>query len=342
MGEIAISICEYCNGEVALPFTCRRCKKLFCPEHKLPETHDCELLKKVRESRNIEKKKDVSCTNCDGTGWVKVTSHIKKRVEYRKCPRCTENWIPEPDKPDDALTRGERYEKWLKKHPYKNRPFLNISRKITFLTKKILVTISKMILLFIIVLIMVPSLRYPFVTLVFSTFPPDELTIEKAVFELTNEERQRVGLHPLSYNEDLHIIAKEHSKDMIERNYTSHYTPEGLSLTKRAEMKNIVFFTNLGENIIGTRLGIYEKVRFQNPEDGYTTPIEWSCSLVLTSKQIAKCAVEGWKDSPGHYKNIIYPDYEEIGVGVYCRYDRCKITQNFGAGIINVAKNPEN
>lgn len=91
-----MSICEYCNGEVALPFTCRRCGKLFCPEHKIPESHNCIELEKVRIPRNIEEKK---CSNCGGTGWVKVTSHIYKKVEYKKCPYCTT-----AKKPEEVIT----------------------------------------------------------------------------------------------------------------------------------------------------------------------------------------------------------------------------------------------
>lgn len=294
------------------------------------------MLKKIREPRNIEEKK---CYHCWGTGRVKVTSHINKKVVHRKCPHCTEKWIPEPDDvitpipPDDNLTPDE-------KKTVKERKKPGIFRKITSFTEDITGKIIAAIFLipFIILFIIITPLSYPFFTILFSVFPPDELAIEQAVFELTNEERQS----PLSYNEDLHSIAKEHSKDMVERGYFSHYTPEGLSPTDRARMKNISVIKYLGtsgntnyyaegiaENLIETSLGVYQWVSFENPETGYTTPTELRCFLVLTSKQIAKCAVEGWKDSPGHYGNIINPDYDEIGVGVYCRYDECRITQNF-------------
>ena len=33
--------CEYCEKEVLLPFTCPRCGKKLCAEHRLPENHNC-------------------------------------------------------------------------------------------------------------------------------------------------------------------------------------------------------------------------------------------------------------------------------------------------------------
>lgn len=36
MGECAI-----CEGDDGLPNRCRHCHRVFCAEHRLPETHDC-------------------------------------------------------------------------------------------------------------------------------------------------------------------------------------------------------------------------------------------------------------------------------------------------------------
>jgi len=33
--------CEYCGNECALPFTCQHCRGAFCPECRLPPSHQC-------------------------------------------------------------------------------------------------------------------------------------------------------------------------------------------------------------------------------------------------------------------------------------------------------------
>ena len=33
--------CQYCGRDEALPFKCQYCQGLFCPEHRLPESHAC-------------------------------------------------------------------------------------------------------------------------------------------------------------------------------------------------------------------------------------------------------------------------------------------------------------
>jgi len=36
-----IARCEYCGEEVILPFRCSLCSRYYCPEHRLPENHNC-------------------------------------------------------------------------------------------------------------------------------------------------------------------------------------------------------------------------------------------------------------------------------------------------------------
>lgn len=33
--------CHHCGEEEAIPFKCNRCDEVFCPEHRLPEKHEC-------------------------------------------------------------------------------------------------------------------------------------------------------------------------------------------------------------------------------------------------------------------------------------------------------------
>lgn len=36
--------CSYCNKEVELPFKCNYCGRLFCEDHRLPPSHECECI----------------------------------------------------------------------------------------------------------------------------------------------------------------------------------------------------------------------------------------------------------------------------------------------------------
>lgn len=36
--------CEYCGKKELMGFTCSYCDSYFCPEHRLPEKHDCSII----------------------------------------------------------------------------------------------------------------------------------------------------------------------------------------------------------------------------------------------------------------------------------------------------------
>jgi len=40
-----------CGGNEKLPFTCRRCGREFCSDHRLPENHDCSGLPGTHNAR---------------------------------------------------------------------------------------------------------------------------------------------------------------------------------------------------------------------------------------------------------------------------------------------------
>ena len=48
--------CEICGVDCDLPFKCNYCEHYYCPEHRLPESHDCSetwRVKAVRSARTI-------------------------------------------------------------------------------------------------------------------------------------------------------------------------------------------------------------------------------------------------------------------------------------------------
>ncbi|MEK7571510.1 MAG: CvpA family protein [Patescibacteria group bacterium] len=106
---------------------------------------------------------------------------------------------------------------------------------------------------------------------------------EQAMFRAVNTERQRAGLHLLSFDDSLRDVARAHSQDMLERGYFSHYTPDGISPFDRMSAAGIEFL-NAGENLALAP----------------TTPL----------------AMQGLMNSPGHRANILNPNFNKIGIGV--------------------------
>lgn len=120
---------------------------------------------------------------------------------------------------------------------------------------------------------------------------PDALEYEAQAVYLTNLEREKGGVPPLKSVEILHGIARQHSLDMARQNYFGHENPDGTPFWTRFDRAGYAPWTAEGENIAA----------------GYSTP---------------QSVVNGWMNSPGHRKNILSPDYCEIGVGyVLDRHD---------------------
>ncbi|MBN0043822.1 TerD family protein [Streptomyces actuosus] len=113
---------------------------------------------------------------------------------------------------------------------------------------------------------------------------PDGLArTEAEVADLTNRERSRAGLRPLSADPRLAAAARAHSADMAARAYHAHTSPDGTRPRDRAAAAGSTRGT-IGENIAC----------------GQRSPAE---------------VVAGWMDSPGHRANILRPAFTHIGVG---------------------------
>lgn len=116
------------------------------------------------------------------------------------------------------------------------------------------------------------------------------LTREKVIY-FTNQARSGNDMHPLKENVFLNAIAEERAKDMFEKQYFAHTSPTGEEDSDIAR-KVGYHYNRLGENIAK---GWY-----------------------LNDKKL----VDGWMQSPGHRKNILNVEFDEIGVAVIKgRYD---------------------
>ncbi len=106
---------------------------------------------------------------------------------------------------------------------------------------------------------------------------------EGQMLAMVNAERAKVGAVALTMDPNLQVVARAHARDMLERGYFSHYTPEGLSPFDRMAAAHITY-TYAGENLA------------------------FSPNVTLS--------MQGLMNSPGHRENILNPHFGKIGVGV--------------------------
>ena len=107
--------------------------------------------------------------------------------------------------------------------------------------------------------------------------------LEAEMLSLINEERRNQGIQPLKPDPELTNVARKHSRDMFERGYFSHYTPEGKDPFDRMKDANVQFLA-AGEN--------------------------------LALGQTLLICHQGLMNSPGHRANILRPNYNRVGIGI--------------------------
>lgn len=128
------------------------------------------------------------------------------------------------------------------------------------------------------------------------TMPIDADAMAKEVFRLTNIERTKAGVAPLTYSEEIQEAAMLRAKEIS--TYFSHTRPNGTLCDTVFSEFNIGCFS--GENITG--------------------------GGVFTAEE----AVTAWMNSSGHKENMLYDGHLYMGVGFYQASDgMCYWVQNF-------------
>lgn len=127
----------------------------------------------------------------------------------------------------------------------------------------------------------------------------DSEVVEARIFELVNERREALHLHPLLRWQPIDALARDHSRDMAERNYFDHYNPEGADPSGRASLADVSCL-GIGSNYYGLGENIHKWENFRG-----------------TDTQLAEAMMDSWMDSYGHRQNILNVKYDRIGVGVH-------------------------
>lgn len=127
---------------------------------------------------------------------------------------------------------------------------------------------------------------------------------ERRIHELTNERRREHERKPVEWKEDIAYIARVHSRDMAEREYFGHKSPDGNDVADRASRFGLDY-PQYGENL--------------------------HVSAVLKDEGIedtAKEAVNGWMGSESHRLNLLNSVHDYNGIGVYLNENgRILVTQ---------------
>ena len=133
----------------------------------------------------------------------------------------------------------------------------------------------------------------------------NETKIALEIYKQTNELRTSVGSPVLYYELSMSYLAQNWSETLQDRLFV-------------LEHSNYARLLNFGENVGEVPISIIP----------FFIWIQ-DCIITITDQQVANCHMLGWKNSPGHYANLINPGYIFIGVGVSCGLLDCKATQMF-------------
>jgi uncharacterized YkwD family protein len=106
---------------------------------------------------------------------------------------------------------------------------------------------------------------------------------ESRILQLVNAERAKAGAKALSSSSDCTKLARMKSQDMVDNNYFSHQSPTYGSPFDMLKSNNVSYMY-AGENI--------------------------------AMNQSAEAAFKAWMNSEGHRKNILNPNFTELGVGI--------------------------
>lgn len=116
--------------------------------------------------------------------------------------------------------------------------------------------------------------------------------MEAMVLEFTNDARRDRGVRSLQLDTVLAQAARYHSRDMNQRDYFDHRSPDGVSARQRIGTWHRWLIGQVGENIWEIRLRSKDM------------------------RALARLAVDGWLNSPSHRDNLLQADFTHIGIGV--------------------------
>lgn len=144
--------------------------------------------------------------------------------------------------------------------------------------------------------------------------PPNIATLEQLMFNLVNAARQShlpgwLGTANLTWHPALAAVARQHSADMLRRQYVDHTTPEGIAVAQRLAYHKINYMA-CGENI-----GIVYGEAAHSQQAVY---------------DIQNAFMNQPRSLTNHRGNLLNPIWTHIGIGIAYNPDgSLVVTQNF-------------
>jgi uncharacterized protein YkwD len=134
---------------------------------------------------------------------------------------------------------------------------------------------------------------------------------EKSTLRLHNKARANRGIPRLCIQQQLQRAARKHSADMIRKDYFSHRSKDGSTLSQRVKREG---YTSRGMSVyrIGENIG-------------------WGSGSLGSPRKIHRA----WMRSDGHRTNIMNRGFRQVGIGVirgkYKSHDNARMyTVDFG------------
>lgn len=134
-----------------------------------------------------------------------------------------------------------------------------------------------------------------------SAYDIDIATLERLIHKKMNDRRREHGVEPVNRSSKLDAIARYKSWDMAQRDYFGHRSPNGTTHLILRERYNSRC-PNSSQNIYLSRF----KIDSEKTQEDLNNP-----------SKISDDAVNSLMNSTGHRKNILDPDYELQGIGIF-------------------------
>jgi uncharacterized protein YkwD len=148
-----------------------------------------------------------------------------------------------------------------------------------------------------------------------------------AVLQRVNAERRNAGIHILRHNSLLALSAQAHAKEMYQRGYFSHFTPEGLSYVDRIRTTGYLELTPEDcpcspsvntLNLLQNRREFGSNYVLIKSGDQCTCQARFALGENIAKGQLtATQVVNDWMQSELHRRNILNGAFDEIGIGVF-------------------------
>ena len=148
-------------------------------------------------------------------------------------------------------------------------------------------------------------------------------TLEFAVHQLVNFERQKNALSVLNQDAELADIARAHSKDMALNDFFKHENLEGQTAADRGNAVGYRCFKDFGS--------FYTEGISENIFQGWTySSFNSRGRNYISLEELAFEIVDDWMNSPEHRENILTETYDREGIGISIGAEESVwVTQNF-------------